>query len=229
MTPKKSNRRQKTGRPTIRKSGIPFTDAELSRRYRKRQKAKQARSNCEWYTPKWFVEAVRRVFGGAIDLDPATCVLANSVVRAKRYFTFTDDGLKQEWFGKLYLNPPYNKGVLRQFITKMLAEIAAGHVTEAIMLTHARTDTVWFQKLVKSGAVVAFPKRVNFWSVEKNAPKDGSVAHDAAKYRFLFWSECQTLPFSVRQTRTGFLRINDARKLSWRASKCKGSTISLQR
>ena len=164
MTLQNRKHRHKIGRPTIRKNGIAFTPAELSKRYRKRQKAKRPPPNCEWYTPTWFCQAVRRVFGGTIDLDPASCELANTVVKARHYFTIEDDGLSKAWPGRIFLNPPYNQGVLVRFIDKLLDEIAAGHCAEAILITRASTDTLWFKKLAASGATICFPKRVHFWS-----------------------------------------------------------------
>ena len=46
-------------------------------------------------------------FDGELDLDPASSVHANSVVQAKRYFTWEQNGLKQDWKCRnLYLFPP---------------------------------------------------------------------------------------------------------------------------
>jgi hypothetical protein len=62
-------------------------------------------------TPKDVVDRARRLMGG-IDLDPATTAEINAQhVRAKRFFTKDDDGLKQEWRGNIFLNPP--GGVLK--------------------------------------------------------------------------------------------------------------------
>lgn len=41
----------------------------------------------EWYTPPEFLEAARKVFGGAIDCDPASCLIAQQHVRARAWWS----------------------------------------------------------------------------------------------------------------------------------------------
>ena len=67
----------------------------------------QSKSN-EWYTPAPYIEAARRVMG-EIDLDPASSTFANHIVRAKMYYAIEDNGLEQNWKGRVWLNPPYGK------------------------------------------------------------------------------------------------------------------------
>jgi hypothetical protein len=118
------------GRKTIRKNGVPYTDAERAKRYRHRTKrsrdpANCDPNNCEWNTPKWFVDAVRKVMGN-IHCDPASSNLAQTVVQARHFYTVDDNGLAKEWHGNIYLNPPYARGHIDQFVTnnKLLGEIA---------------------------------------------------------------------------------------------------------
>lgn len=100
----------------------------------------------EWYTPATYIEAARRVLG-AIDLDPASCDEANEVIQAERYFTADDDGLKQRWAGRVWLNPPYGRAA-GDFIAKLVEEFDADHVRAAVALVNAHcTDTDWFQAL----------------------------------------------------------------------------------
>lgn len=59
----------------------------------------------EWYTPPAILDAARDLMGG-IDLDPASCALANRHVRAVAYIDERHDGLGARWAGRVWLNPP---------------------------------------------------------------------------------------------------------------------------
>ena len=64
----------------------------------------------EHFTPEPIVAAARHTLG-SIDLDPASCELANEVVRAEFFFSLEEDGLNQPWDlgdqpSLVFLNPP---------------------------------------------------------------------------------------------------------------------------
>ena len=61
----------------------------------------------EWCTPAKYVNAVKKFFGGKIDLDP--CSNDDSIVNATVEYRLPEkDGLKEIWnFNKIYVNPPY--------------------------------------------------------------------------------------------------------------------------
>jgi hypothetical protein len=59
----------------------------------------------EWFTPSVYIEKARRVLG-VIDLDPASCALAQETVQASHFLTVEDDGLMRMWLGNVWLNPP---------------------------------------------------------------------------------------------------------------------------
>lgn len=119
----------------------------------------------EHYTPAEYIEAARMVLGG-FDLDPASCDEANEIVKADKFFTAEDDGLKQQWDGRVWLNPPYGR-MAGAFIEKLAGEVNAGRVTDAITLVNAHcTDTTWFQRLW-DGLLCFTDHRINFYGDDK--------------------------------------------------------------
>jgi ParB family chromosome partitioning protein len=80
--------------------------------------------------------AARQLLGG-IDLDPASCEAANEIIQAERYYTKADDGLKQPWRGKVFLNPPGGRGVVKAFWSKLIEHYRAGEVTEAVWIGYS--------------------------------------------------------------------------------------------
>jgi phage N-6-adenine-methyltransferase len=116
----------------------------------------------EWYTPKQYIEAACAVLG-TIDLDPASSEIAQRTVKASKFFTIETYGLAQKWKGTVWLNPPYAQPLIANFADKMIAEIGAGQVKTAIMLTRNYTDTAWLQKLAQAASSICFPRgRVHF-------------------------------------------------------------------
>lgn len=71
-------------------------------------KARHSSKTSEHYSPPSIVEPARATLGG-IDLDPASCELANTVVRAGRIYTEADNGLELPWSGRIWINPPGGK------------------------------------------------------------------------------------------------------------------------
>ena len=113
------------------------------------QQANTGKSN-EWYTPAKYIEAARAVMG-AIDLDPASCALANETVKATRYYSKEDDGLTKPWYGRVWLNPPYSAeeivNPIRFWIKRLISEYECGNVEQAAILVTAGIDRRWFQPL----------------------------------------------------------------------------------
>jgi len=64
----------------------------------------QGRETDERYTPRWVFQGLGLVF----DTDPASPGVGLDCVPASRKLTKDDDGLAHEWFGLVWLNPPFS-------------------------------------------------------------------------------------------------------------------------
>jgi phage N-6-adenine-methyltransferase len=162
----------------------------------------------EWYTPPAIIKLAREVMGG-IDLDPASSRKANEVVKASRFYDLQDNGLRQPWAGRVWLNPPYHHPSITQFTKKLTAHVAAGDVWEAIALVNNATETGWFQDMLEAAHGICFPRgRIQFWQPgdEAGAPLQGqAVIYFGSRYtRFnaVFSSIGCTLPGRITNVKT---------------------------
>jgi hypothetical protein len=131
----------------------------------------------EWYTPAEFVEAARVAMGG-IDCDPASSVIANKTVKARKFFDKERDGLKQTWTGRVFMNPPYARPLVEQFTNAVADKFNVGEIEQACVLVNNATETAWFQKVAGLASVICFPSaRVRFLDPDGNpgAPLQGQA------------------------------------------------------
>jgi phage N-6-adenine-methyltransferase len=134
--------------------------------------------NNEWYTPAEFCDAARDVMG-AIDLDPASCKLANKQVKSVKFFTAEQDGLSHDWSGRVWLNPPYSQPAISDFAKKFISEWQSGRISQAVVLVNNATETAWFQHLLKEVSAVCLKSgRIKFLDetgTPANTPLQGQV------------------------------------------------------
>lgn len=130
-----------------------------------------------WFTPEYIIESARKTLTN-IDLDPASCEFANRIVKADKYYTIKDDGLKQPWRGNIWLNPPYDTKNLKAFLDKTQEEISNKNINSIIMLMNA---TVFEKTLIRAIGftdLLAIPsKRIKFYNSEgeQNVNRFGNV------------------------------------------------------
>lgn len=120
-------------------------------------------SSDEYYTPPHIIEAL-----GHFDLDPATP--KNPKWRtADVMFTKEDDGLSKDWFGRVFLNPPYSKPLVSQFMEKM-----AKH-NNGIALIVPKLGTKLFREVIypSCSAIYILNERIKFFDenwVQQKSP-----------------------------------------------------------
>lgn len=119
-----------------------------------------------WETPQDFFDKLNDEFH--FDLD--VCALPENA-KCDRYYTPDQDGLKQEWSGVCWRNPPYGRGIWR-WIKK--ASESKGTV---VCLVPARTDTKWFHEYILGKAEIRFIKgRLTFQGGQNHAPFPSMIA-----------------------------------------------------
>jgi hypothetical protein len=147
-----------------------------------RVNAKFSSESVEWYTPAKYIEAARHALG-EIDLDPASSPKANEIVKAKKILTQRDNGLKREWHGRVWLNPPYalvdGESSAGLWGVKLIEEWEAKRVEAAVLLVNATTDAKWFQPFWRF-AICFTDHRIEFYT--PNGQPRSPVAGNAFVY-----------------------------------------------
>lgn len=99
-----------------------------------------------WLTPLWIIEEL-----GKFDFDPCGF---NGHKTAKQILFPPTNGLNEQWFGRVWLNPPYGKE------TGIWLEKLSQH-GNGIALVFGRTETTWFQS-AKADLIFTIKGRIKF-------------------------------------------------------------------
>lgn len=128
----------------------------------------------EWYTPQHIIDRVLYVFD-EIDLDPCSNSKEYPNIPARQHYTQEDNGLSHQWWGRVYMNPPYGDEI-GAWVHRLIHAYDMDDVDEAIALLPARTDTAWFQALW--GYTLCFIRgRLKFSGSENSAPFPSVVVY----------------------------------------------------
>ncbi len=129
-----------------------------------------------WFTPREFMEKL-----GDFDLDPCTVSYRPfDIARISFEYDIGTCGLKNDWFGDVWLNPPYGKEIM-PFVDKFIDH------KQGVMLIFARMGSEGIQKLIGSGAHFYFlRKRVKFINksgeINSNAGVDSCLVFYQSKW-----------------------------------------------
>src|SRR5687767_2136078 len=105
-------------------------------------KGYRKRSNAFERTPEQLFLALKAEYD--FTLDAASSDLNHLLLR---YFTVDDDGLSRDWSGeRVWLNPPYGRGVIGRWIKKAYEESCKGALV--VCLVPANTDQDWWHDYV---------------------------------------------------------------------------------
>lgn len=136
-----------------------------------------------WGTPRKYIEAVRKVFGGIIHLDP--CSNEYSIVNAQiEYILPEHDGLKDSWnYPTIYVNPPYGMDKERgTTIKNWLAKCADAHErnnSEVLALIPVAANTSHWKRYVftKARAICfLYDTRLRFLEHGRDSGKGAPMA-----------------------------------------------------
>lgn len=92
-------------------------------------------NSCEWETPYELFNKLNDHYHFTLDVCATP---ANA--KCKRYYTQEQDGLKQEWIGHCFMNPPYGR-TIKAWVKKAYESSLDGALV--VCLLPARTDTSW--------------------------------------------------------------------------------------
>lgn len=136
-----------------------------------------------WCTPAKYVDAVKVMFGGKIDLDP--CSNRYSIVHAETEFLLPErDGLHEEWnYPTIYVNPPYGADyVTGTTIKDWLRKCADAEMhfdSEVLALIPVATNTTHWKKYVftrASGICFLADTRLRFLECGQDTGKGAPMA-----------------------------------------------------
>lgn len=115
----------------------------------------------EWGTPQWIWQPLAETLDG-FDLDPAAGAEEEPI--ATERLTIDDDGLAHDWWGDVWLNPPYGRKHNPVWARHVLAQLHQENVDTLTCLIPGSTSTDWYQMAyAKADCLTQIDTRVAFY------------------------------------------------------------------
>lgn len=123
--------------------------------------------NDRWLTPTTVVEAL-----GRFDLDP--CGAPNHHLADNTYLLENgDDGLTAEWYGRIWLNPPYGR-IMRAWVERLV-----DHGTGTALIPVAAGTKLWQDVIFPEASAIHFYRhRIKF--IRRDGRDDDMVSPQAS-------------------------------------------------
>ena len=121
-----------------------------------------------WGTPQSLFDQLNNEFNFNTDV----CALSTNS-KCSNYYTPEIDGLKQEWKGTCWMNPPYGREI-GIWLKKAYEESLKG--TIVVCLIPARTDTKYWHEYCMKASEIRFVKgRLKFGNSTNSAPFPSAI------------------------------------------------------
>ena len=120
-----------------------------------------------WSTPDDFYKKLDRIFHFEVDV----CATAENA-KCKNFYSIENDGLKKNWVGSVWMNPPYGRGIY-EWVKKAYESGKAG--ATVVCLLPARVDTAWWHEYCQRGEIYFVRGRLKFGQQDNSAPFPSAV------------------------------------------------------
>ena len=120
-----------------------------------------------WETPQKLFDELNRKYNFELDV----CALPENA-KCENYFTPEVDGLKQDWRGACWMNPPYGREI-GKWMKKALESSRNG--ATVVCLVPARTDTAWWHDYAMKGEIEFIRGRLKFGNSKNSAPFPSAI------------------------------------------------------
>lgn len=119
----------------------------------------------EWLTPPEIIQEL-----GPFDLDPCTPI-NRPWDTASVHYNRLDDGLSKEWFGRIWVNPPYSAKDCDIWMERFHKH------GNGMALVFARTETKWFCKWGWTSDLLLFPEGRLYFYKPDGTRASGNAGH----------------------------------------------------
>lgn len=119
-----------------------------------------------WSTPQEFFDKLDLIHHFSLDV----CATKENA-KCSNFFTEEDDGLEQDWYGNVWMNPPYGR-TIGLWMKKAYEQFSHCNV---VCLVPARTDTAWWHEYAMKGEIEFIRGRLKFGGHKNNAPFPSAI------------------------------------------------------